>query len=99
MLLLALSLISILSSCSTKKNTFTRRAYHNLVSHYNTYWNGRESFREGVRTIERNSADNYTAVLPVFKYGTEQDAMSVASQYGPCHRKIIESDLAALHVF
>lgn len=77
MLLLALSLISILSSCSTKKNTFTRRAYHNLVSHYNTYWNGRESFREGVRTIERNSADNYTAVLPVFKYGTEQDAMSI----------------------
>jgi tetratricopeptide (TPR) repeat protein len=73
-----LAIMAALTSCSTKKNTFTRRAYHNLVAHYNIYWNGRESFREGIRTIEKDAPDNYTSVLPVFKYGTEQDAMSVA---------------------
>lgn len=78
--LLGILFLSILvSSCSTKKNTFTRRAYHNLVAHYNTYWNGRESFKEGVRTLEQNAKDNYTTVLPVFKFGTEQEAITIAS--------------------
>lgn len=72
-------LFSVLSSCSTKKNTFTRRAYHNLVAHYNTYWNGNESFKEGLRTLEKDAADNYTAVLPVFKFGNEQDLSSISS--------------------
>lgn len=75
---IAVFLFSFMTSCSTKKNTFTRRAYHNLVSHYNTYWNGNESFKEGVRNLEKTAADNYTGVLPVFKFGTEQEAQSVA---------------------
>lgn len=69
--------ISTLTSCSTKKNSFTRRVYHNLTAHYNAYWNGNESFKEGVRTIEQDVKDNYTNVLPVFKYGTESDAQSI----------------------
>jgi len=67
---------SIFTSCSTKKNGFSRRAYHNLTSHYNAYWNGKESFKEGVRDIEKNAKDNYTLVLPVFKYGNQQDAQA-----------------------
>ena len=66
-----------LSGCSTKKNTFTRRTYHNLTAHYNAYWNGNESFKEGVRSLDKNVKDNYTSVLPVYKYGTQQDAQSV----------------------
>ncbi len=64
-------------SCSTKKNTFTRRAYHNLTAHYNAYWNGNESFKEGVRSLEKTAKDNYTLIIPVNKYGTEQDAQSI----------------------
>lgn len=75
----ALATMMMLTSCSTKKNTFTRRAYHNLVSQYNIYWNGNESFKEGLKNLEDNSADNYTTVLPVFKFGTEQDVQSIAS--------------------
>ncbi len=69
-------LFTIVTSCSTKKNGFTRRAYHNLTSHYNAYWNGNESFKEGVREIEKNAKDNYTLVLPVYKYGNQQDAQA-----------------------
>lgn len=64
-------------SCSTKKNSFTRRVYHNLTAHYNAYWNGNESFKEGLRTLDENVKDNYTMVLPVYKYGTKQDAQSI----------------------
>lgn len=67
-------------SCSTKKNTFSRRAYHNTTAHYNAYWNGNESFKEGLREIDKNVQDNYTLVLPVFKYGTKQDAQSIYPQ-------------------
>lgn len=62
-----------LNSCSNKKNTFTRRVYHNLTAHYNTWWNGNESLREGIRDLDKNVKDNYTEVLPVFKLGGKKD--------------------------
>jgi tetratricopeptide (TPR) repeat protein len=62
------------SGCSTKKNTWNRRAYHNLTSHYNVYWNGRESLRTGVADLRKNAKDDYMQVLRVFNYGTQGDA-------------------------
>lgn len=69
--------VTILNSCSTKKNSFTRRVYHNLTGHYNMFWNGRESYREGVKNLERTAKDNYNKILPVYNYGTEQQAQSL----------------------
>jgi len=68
-----------LSSCSTKKNTFTRRAFHNLTAHYNTYWNGNEAFQQGLRELDKNIKTNYTVILPVEDYGTLQQAQSINS--------------------
>src|SRR5271157_3469289 len=65
-------------SCSTKKDTFISRSYHKLTSHYNAYYNGNESFKEGVGQIDKIYKDNYLKILPVFRYGSEQDAQSVA---------------------
>ena len=64
-------------SCSTKKDSFTRRTYHNITGHYNMYWNGRESYREGIRNLEKSLKDNYNKTLPVFNYGSEQQAQSL----------------------
>jgi tetratricopeptide (TPR) repeat protein len=77
MLVLFTLILSLFYSCSTKKNTFTSRVYHNLTAHYNAYWNGNESFKEGVAELEKNSKDNYTTVLPVVKYGSKQDAQTI----------------------
>ncbi len=74
---LLLLMLGILYSCSTKKNTFTRRFYHNLTGHYNMFWNGRESYREGVDQLKNAVKDNYNKILPVYNYGTEQDAQSL----------------------
>ncbi len=65
-------------SCSTKKNTAFRRGFHNLNTHYNGYWNGRESFRQGVLDLETNGQDNYAFVLPIVYYGSKQEAASLA---------------------
>ena len=77
--LLAAGLMSI-TACSTKKNTFTRRSYHNLTAHYNAYFNGKESFKEGVATVEKAHADDYGKVLPVYRLGKDEDAKSVYPQ-------------------
>jgi len=70
-------LLIFVNSCSTKKNSFTRRVYHNLTGHYNMFWNGRESYREGVVQLEKSVKDNYNKILPVFIYGTEAEAQSL----------------------
>ncbi|MBN2175161.1 MAG: tetratricopeptide repeat protein [Bacteroidales bacterium] len=72
-----LSALLITVSCSTKKNTFTRRVFHNLTGHYNMFWNGRESYREGVAQLENTAKDNYNKILPVFNYGTEAEAQAL----------------------
>lgn len=77
-LILFFALVLLLGGCSTKKNTFTRRVYHNLTAHYNAYWNGNESMKEGLREIENTVQENYAKVLPVFQYGTEEDGTSLA---------------------
>ncbi len=73
-------MITVILSCSTKKNTFSRRAYHNLTSHYNVYWNGRESLWEGADIMRTKAKDNYTKVLPVFNYGKDGDAQQIFPQ-------------------
>ena len=70
----------IAMSCSTKKDTFTSRTYHNLTSHYNVYWNGRESLDEGIAEFNERVTDNYTEVLAVFNYGTDAEAQTIYPQ-------------------
>lgn len=71
------SLLIILVGCSTKKNTFTRRWYHNLTSHYNVYWNGKEALIEAEKELKATIKDNYNMILPMFNYGTEAESKGV----------------------
>lgn len=76
-LLLTIILVSILASCSTKKNSFTRRLYHNLTSHYNVYWNGKEALMQAEKELQDAIQENYTTILPMFNYGTEIESKTV----------------------
>ncbi len=72
--------VLLLSGCSTKRNSFTRRAYHNLTSHYNVYWNGQHSLEEGDQQLKQNAKDDYTKILRVYNYGSKSEAMALNSQ-------------------
>lgn len=76
----AILFIVIINSCSTSKNTKTTRAYHNLTSHYNVYFNGNESLKEGLRKVEKNYIEDYSKLLPVFRYEDKAIASMVASE-------------------
>jgi len=83
-LVLMLTLL-MLGACSTKKNTWTRRTYHNITSKYNVYWNGNESLKQGVKDLNKNVEDDYIQVLRVFNYGKKSDAQRI---YQPMDRAI-----------
>ncbi len=61
-----------LSSCSTQKNTFINRQYHNLTSYYNYYYNAYDSYKSGLSKAEKGISYNYTLVLPVLLIGESQ---------------------------
>ena len=75
-----MSAVLLLGGCSTKKNTFTRRAYHNLTSHYNVFWNGQYSLYEGDQQLKTTVKDDYTKILRVYNYGSKQEAMALNSK-------------------
>ena len=70
-------MLLIANSCSTKKNTWTRRAYHNITCHYNVYWNGMVSLDEGKVILAGKVKDDYNNILRVYNYGTKQDATAL----------------------
>ncbi len=43
------------------------RAFHNVNSHYNVYFNGNESLKAGKLRIENAVEDDFTRILPIFK--------------------------------
>jgi tetratricopeptide (TPR) repeat protein len=90
-ILLMLSVFMVgIWGCSTKKNTWNRRVYHNLTSKYNVYWNGNESLRTGLTTLQDNAKDDYMRVLRVYNYGSKVDAQG---QYAALDRAIEKASI------
>nr|WP_291786161.1 gliding motility protein [Cecembia sp.] len=61
-----LILLTLLSSCSSEKNTFTNRLFHNTTSRYNALWYAQNNIRELEIIIEKEHREDYTQVLPIF---------------------------------
>lgn len=53
--------------------------YHNLTSHYNVYWNGEKSLKDGDSQLKNSVKDDYSKVLRVYNYGTQANGMSLNS--------------------
>jgi tetratricopeptide (TPR) repeat protein len=68
------------SSCSVEKNTAASRNFHNLVSHYNIYFNATESFEKGMIRARESFDDDFTTILPLFYYEEESVHQAVSSQ-------------------
>ncbi|MBN2636149.1 MAG: tetratricopeptide repeat protein [Prolixibacteraceae bacterium] len=72
-------LVSVIGGCSTEKNTTASRAFHNITSHYNVYFNANESFKSGVQEIEERIENDFTRVLPIYKSSDPSTASMVKS--------------------
>ncbi len=65
--LIALGLLLFLSGCSVEKNTATTRFYNGLTAKYNIYFNGYESYSEGLQKISSSYTDDFAELLRVFE--------------------------------
>jgi len=72
-------------SCSTKKNTVVTRTYHNITAYYNVFFNAKEAFKSGVKKIDEGYKDNYSLILPVFKFS---DNEAIRAGYADMNRVI-----------
>jgi len=84
---LAVFLLVFLSSCSVKKNTLRSRAYHNLTSYYNIYYNAYDSYKGGIKRIDKSFQFNFDDFLPIFYYSDAEATASVSSDMDRVIRK------------
>ena len=73
-------LLFLTAGCSTQKNTAISRFYHNLTSHYNVYFNGKESVKEGLRRMDKSVIEDYTQLLPIFPETNPKAVQAAASE-------------------
>jgi len=65
--------------CSTEKTGWAHRTYHNTTSFYNGYFNAKELVKTSLETFEEQYEEDYTLLLPVFKYSDEVSAQGLLS--------------------
>ena len=63
---LAWLIIVVFVACSSERNTFTNRAFHNLTSHFNAYYLSDYKIKEVENQVQTNYKEDFTQVLPVF---------------------------------
>ena len=75
------------AGCSTKKNSWVNRQFHNTTAKYNGYFNGNESIKNGIKKLEGGFVDDYTTILPVFKTGDLKKSKKTHSYMDKAIRK------------
>ncbi|MDR2511917.1 MAG: tetratricopeptide repeat protein [Bacteroidales bacterium] len=74
-----LLLTTVFVACSTKRNSWINRNYHELTSYYNIYWNGDVTYKEVLAKVEESDHDDYSKVLTVYQFGLVSDTTSTAT--------------------
>ena len=90
LLLIAGLFIFLFAACTQYKNKFINRKYHDVTLRYNVYFYARESLKEGIQALEDAYKDDYTEMLPVFKYGTKETCKAIFPQMDRAIKKSSE---------
>ena len=68
------------ASCSTQKNTWATRSFHQTKVKYNILYNGNVAYEEGLKAIRNANTDDYSRVLNLYPVSNHQAASAAASQ-------------------
>ena len=69
-----------LASCSTQKNTWASRSFHQTKTKFNIHYNGQLAFGEGLEAISEAHDDDYSAILPLYPVSNHEAAQAASSQ-------------------
>jgi len=73
-------MVLLLGSCSTQKNTWATRSFHQTKVKYNILYNGNIAYDEGLKAIRDANTDDYSRVLYLYPVSNHTAAQSAASQ-------------------
>ena len=85
--LIYLVMLFLFVHCSTKKNTWVSRSYHNLTARYNILFNGLQSFEEGREQMRQSLNNDFFDLLPMFAYCPQAEGQVPMSQMKRAIRK------------
>lgn len=87
-----LSLLLLLWSCSTKKNTKASRFYHAFNTRYNIYFNGKQAFDEALKSQQDGYKENYSEMIHMYPISAQPKDKQQTG--GPFDRTIEKSNKA-----
>lgn len=70
----------MLLACSTEKNAWVNRAFHNVNSRYNGYFHAQQSLEDGIYNLTFSNKDDLDQLIPVFQYGNPDERKGIYSQ-------------------
>ena len=71
-ILYIVAISTLVTACSTHKNTARSRAWQSFTARYNTYFNGSQAYIDGSLEKEKGNKDNYTEIIPLYTVGNKQ---------------------------
>lgn len=71
-LIAVVTLVALLASCSTEKNTSRSRWWHSFNARYNTYYNGSVAYIDASLEKENGNKDNFTEMIPMYTVGNKK---------------------------
>ncbi|MCC6540956.1 MAG: tetratricopeptide repeat protein, partial [Flavobacteriales bacterium] len=78
-------LVALLAmGCSQEKDAFLNRTFHRLTTRDNGWFNANEKLKEVVAGIEDAHVDDYDQVLPIFVYGSAEQAKTATPDLEKC---------------
>lgn len=80
-------LLTVLFSCSTKKNALPNRVYHNITARYNGYYYSNESIDDGEFKLDKSNKDNFEKILPIYIYPTQDKVKSTFPEFDKAIKK------------
>lgn len=78
--LLSIAVLLATTSCSTQKNTWASRNYHAMTTRYNIYYNGNNSYIDGLNAIDKAAEDDYSSILPLYSVSHHEAAQAATSE-------------------
>lgn len=83
----SLALLLVMGSCSTEKDAPLNVGYHNMTARYNGYHNARVLMQEALEDYRRGAEEDYTKILPLDLYPSEEDVPTIRDPYEKAFEK------------
>ena len=77
-----------LAACTTKKNTWVTRTFHNTTSRFNGIYYSKQLIKEARAKVEQTHKDDYSKILPIFVYPTPEEAKTLFAEMDKSVKKL-----------